>query len=541
MRIPGKLIALTTALLALFFANSAADAQEQAQRLSYQTQVESASLGIEALQPQGNRVPGPRKPDLAAKENGRAVERTDAAGITRATTIQEYAVPTAGSTPYAIDYNGYDGNLWFTEQNSNKIGRMTTAGIVTEFAIPTANSGPTGITLNENGGMWFTEQNGNKIGRITTDGVITEFPIPTANSGPTSIAIRYFGSDLWFTERDGNKIGRLSWNGHTFAEFPLPTAGSLPTSITRGTDGNLWFTEQGTNKIGQMSIAGVLLNEFAIPTANCQPNGLIQGPDGNLWFAETTGNKIARITTTGVITEFPLPTPNSSPQNIAGGPLSDLWFTEQGTHKIGRMATTGVLLDEFAIPTAGSQPQGITYHPNGNLWFTEASGNKIGQVRFLHDGLECSFILSDEGLGLIRIMKAQGYATYSLYDSLLELQTNSDPTITPVLSDRLLEVFASCPAASQIFTTKLQNLTPGSSTALNTDCTVKSLSILGATYKDQPGVANLSTAFDFPYLITHSSNPQTPLTTWQESPTTYDVIGIAWTPGSRVLLPCILR
>ena len=42
-------------------------------------------------------------------------------------TINEFTVTTAGSEPYGIAA-GPDGNLWFTEENGNKIGRITTAG-----------------------------------------------------------------------------------------------------------------------------------------------------------------------------------------------------------------------------------------------------------------------------------------------------------------------------------------------------------------------------------------------------------------------------
>jgi virginiamycin B lyase len=127
--------------------------------------------------------------------------------------ISEFAVPTANSSPDFITA-GPDGNLWFTEFNTNKIGRITTAGVVTgEFATPTAGSGPEGITTGPDGNLWFTEENTNKIGRITTSGTITEFPLPT-NCGSSF--------------------------------------GCAPDGITAGPDGNLWFTEEFANQIGQL-------------------------------------------------------------------------------------------------------------------------------------------------------------------------------------------------------------------------------------------------------------------------------------------------
>ncbi len=42
------------------------------------------------------------------------------------------------------------------------------AGIITEFSIPPAESDPVGITAGPDGNVWFTENRGDKIGRITT-------------------------------------------------------------------------------------------------------------------------------------------------------------------------------------------------------------------------------------------------------------------------------------------------------------------------------------------------------------------------------------
>src|SRR5215467_11136311 len=60
-------------------------------------------------------------------------------------------------------------------------------GAITEFPIPTSPGSPKAITAGPDGNLWFVEQEGNKIGRITPSGTITEFPIPTPNSGPNAI------------------------------------------------------------------------------------------------------------------------------------------------------------------------------------------------------------------------------------------------------------------------------------------------------------------------------------------------------------------
>ena len=54
------------------------------------------------------------------------------------------------------------GIVWFTAHQASP------AGSITEFPIPTAKSVPDGITAGPDDNLWFTEHDGNKIGRITS-------------------------------------------------------------------------------------------------------------------------------------------------------------------------------------------------------------------------------------------------------------------------------------------------------------------------------------------------------------------------------------
>src|SRR5260221_14225385 len=79
---------------------------------------------------------------------------------------------------------GPDGNLWFTENFTGKIGRITTNGTITDFPLPSTNCQPFDIIVGPDNALWFSEFASNKIGRITTDAVpgnfsfITEYPLP---------------------------------------------------------------------------------------------------------------------------------------------------------------------------------------------------------------------------------------------------------------------------------------------------------------------------------------------------------------------------
>jgi streptogramin lyase len=290
--------------------------------------------------------------------------------------MTEFAVATAGSNPLGITA-GADGNLWFTEGHSNKIGKITLAGAVTEFPIPTSASVPEGITAGPDGNLWFVESSGNKVGKITPAGtVIAEYAIPTSGSTPLAITAGPDGN-LWFTEYDGNKVGKITPAG-AVTEVALPT-GSHPYQITAGPDGNLWFTEEAGNKVGKITPAGTVTAEYAIPTGNSNPAGITAGADGNLWFTEATGNKVGRITPAGTTTEFPVPTGGSMPLGITAGADGSLWFTEEFANKVSRITPAGSV-SEFPVPTGGSQSFAITAGADGNLWFVELSGNKVGRI-----------------------------------------------------------------------------------------------------------------------------------------------------------------
>ena len=86
--------------------------------------------------------------------------------ITPTGTITEFTVPSGGN-PGAI-VAAPDGNLWFAETGgANAIGRITPAGAIAEYQIPTENAEAQGICLGPDGNLYFTELSTNKVGRIS--------------------------------------------------------------------------------------------------------------------------------------------------------------------------------------------------------------------------------------------------------------------------------------------------------------------------------------------------------------------------------------
>jgi streptogramin lyase len=123
---------------------------------------------------------------------------------------------------------GPDGNLWASgplydpltgRLAGDFIERISVTGSVTTFSVGTFSLTQSAITAGPDGNLWFTEPDSNEIGRITPDGQITLFPVPTPASKPIGIAAGPNGN-VFFIEGDGRHIGEIVVNGTA----PAPAA-----------------------------------------------------------------------------------------------------------------------------------------------------------------------------------------------------------------------------------------------------------------------------------------------------------------------------
>ncbi len=297
--------------------------------------------------------------------------------------ITEFEVPTAKCYPNGITA-GPDGNVWFTEADGSKIGRITPSGNIKEFSLAPA-SFPMHITWGPDSNLWFTEYARGKIGKITPGGVIREFDVK-ASVGALYVDFIVAGADgnLWFTNSSPdsapNCLGRITTEGDATL-LPLDRAPSDCYALARGFGDDLWFSENFTNQIAHLTLSGAV-TEFGVSTIQeYGATSIVAGPDGNIWFTEMTQGKIGRMAPTGTLAEFKLPVLTALPFDITVGPDGNLWFTENAAShsRIGRITPAGVIT-EFEPPTDGSRPVRITAGPDGNLWFTESAGNRIGRI-----------------------------------------------------------------------------------------------------------------------------------------------------------------
>jgi virginiamycin B lyase len=189
---------------------------------------------------------------------------------------------------------GSDGKLWYSLENANNIGHTTTFGINGVIA---TQGGNRGINIGPNSDIWFTDINSNKIGRVAADGTVTEKGVTNIGSSNTASDGVVTGPDgnIWFTENPGNLIGVSTPSLNIIHEYSAPSGG--PRRIIVGPDGNLWFTEDSGNQIASITTSGTV-KEYGTTyglTAASVPCDLTIGPDRNIWFTQNSSNQIGKF------------------------------------------------------------------------------------------------------------------------------------------------------------------------------------------------------------------------------------------------------
>ena len=278
---------------------------------------------------------------------------------------------------------GPDGNLWFTEESHNAVGRITPGAVITEFSAGFPLGSPRGIVTGPDGNLWVAMAGGNGgIARVTKTGVVTEFDALTAGD-PEDVTVGPDGN-LWYVDSAADLIGRITPEG-SITEFSNGlSTGAAPTGIAKGPDGALWFTESGTGKIGRITTAGAITEFSGNLSGSSQPTDIVKGADGNLWFTMGgAGGGIGRITPSGEVTKFAVGLSLLSvPREIAAGPDGNLWFTESALPgKVGRITTSGDITEYSTGLLSILSPWSIAPGPDGNMWFTGNNvSDQIGRI-----------------------------------------------------------------------------------------------------------------------------------------------------------------
>ena len=291
--------------------------------------------------------------------------------LTAKDVVSHFPLPNPSTDPSDLAL-GSDKNVWFTELNFSKIGRIKPNGAVSEFVLPGGHFGA-GIAAGATGTLWFTEFGAGFIGKITTTGTVTEFPAPA--SAFTEGICKGPDGNMWFTDSNNNAVGKITPTGNV-TEFPLLTNGANPRSIVTGPDGNLWVVETGPEAIARVTPTGTV-TEFKGAGDNAY--AITVGANGKLYASSANG--IWQITTAGAITESIFSGGPTVWTHIILGPDKQMWMTSQAfgaliefnpsTHKFSSSIQPDIVNGSPGVIS------GLTIGSDGDVWIAGQTGNDI--------------------------------------------------------------------------------------------------------------------------------------------------------------------
>lgn len=186
---------------------------------------------------------------------------------------------------------GPDGALWTTHPDSSTITAYNADGSIrSRWEVPRQKGlapRPEWIVAGPDGALWFTDTVTNRIGRITTAGVIKLFPLPKGWKSPGEIVAT--ADALWFTVGNQPLLGKMTPQGIIKPVKILAPA----RAIAAGAEERIWYTN-GVRTIGWINADGtsdyVLVHE-----ENGGVRALAAGPDGAMWFVDEKARTVGRV------------------------------------------------------------------------------------------------------------------------------------------------------------------------------------------------------------------------------------------------------
>lgn len=334
------------------------------------------------------------------------------------------------NSPHGVSTDA-SGNVYVTDNQNNKIRKVSPAGVVTTFAgSGTAGStdatgtsasfyGPIGVAIDISGNVYVVEQINNKIRKISPAGVVTTLAgsgnigstdaTGTAASfdNPFGVATDASGN-LYVGDRNNNKIRKINILGYSInPTLPAGLSFDGTTGIISGTPTVAMtatiYTITACNASGSsvttVSIATVMLpnisysegaQTYVVGTAISPLNPSSTGSSipASIYGQVTTfaGNgTIGTANGTGTVASF------NRPYGVALDVAGNMYVADFYNNKIRKITPAGVVSNFAGSGTAGStnatgvaasfyNPYGVATDASGNVYVADNANNKIRKI-----------------------------------------------------------------------------------------------------------------------------------------------------------------
>lgn len=298
--------------------------------------------------------------------------------------VETFSVP-AGTHPHDVA-PAADGGVWYTAQNTGRLGWLNPAnGEIREIALG-AGSAPHGVIVGPDDAAWVTDSGLNAILRVDpeTDGVTT-FPLPPEASGANlnTAAFDRHGM-LWFTGQAG-WYGQVSPESRRVDVWAAP-GGRGPYGITATPVGDIYYASLAGSYLGQVDINDGTVTVLVPPTAPAGVRRAWSDSSGRIWVAEWDAGQVGVYDPSdGSWQEWPLPGESPQAYAVYVDELDAVWLTDFTADAIVRFDPVTGTFRSFppqSIPSAVRQLLGRA----GEVWGAESAADRLVVVRFAFAG-----------------------------------------------------------------------------------------------------------------------------------------------------------
>ncbi|MEP4486726.1 MAG: carboxypeptidase regulatory-like domain-containing protein [Halioglobus sp.] len=164
----------------------------------------------------------------------------------------------ATTTPYGIDINPVNGQVWFARLYADRIGYVVPDTLeVHEFDSPI--KAPRRLRFDAQGQMWLTGYSEGMIARINTDTMEHRiYPMPEFKDGyrpaPYALGVHPQTQEIWINEVMTDHVYRLYPETGEFVAYPMPLRGTYTRDFS--------FTEDGWACTANSPIPNAALEDF---------------------------------------------------------------------------------------------------------------------------------------------------------------------------------------------------------------------------------------------------------------------------------------
>lgn len=183
-----------------------------------------------------------------------------------------------------------DGMVWYAGNRNAMIGRLDPRdGSLTRYPMPDPRAGdPHTLVFDSRGDIWFTVQAGNAVGRLATaTGKIDLVFVPGSGARPYGIVVDR-NDRPWFVEFGTNKVGTVDPATLALTEHVIAEATARPRRIVLGLDGSLFAGDYSGGALYRLDPKTGKFTRWQNPAGPRSAPYAMAGDDkGRVWQVET--------------------------------------------------------------------------------------------------------------------------------------------------------------------------------------------------------------------------------------------------------------